>query len=597
MSTPNTAEVNPPAKDLTLIDHETRPDGRDMTVSKTSTRLDVPEPQELSDPPASVVGRTSNGIVHTTSPTLLTLPLETRFMILQNLLDVNRAHQETRMWTPVPEDVEATSQTLPGYLPGDTYVYDSDQDDPGEEEEDQELYYFESADHGGVPSFRKRALHLEVIFTCRQLNVEGTAVLSKNKLIEVSCWSFGPAGPWCSEPQYRHFPLWPQDSAYEEYEGVSVTSVDRLLRISRADVSRIEPATYRYPQATVLIAPRDLPDFMRYTGHMRSVSEQEISLSFPQTTSPRDWGFPDDASFWHFMSESMRPRNTEHAPGTRVPSSTGPSSSPPRDAEHKGPDWRGKLEQWVSTLGGTIPRPSVPQRKDEAEKSWLVGGYYIHLNGPNGWCALLSRMLEDAETLLREHGPSIEASTVFHEVMHRCGAAGDRWSGNRFSTGEPRTLATYAWCCWRLATIDGCPTERYETDTDRRNRLRWAYLYASQAFPLPAFVRTRREWEARLRLRRVELKLLLQATDHAIQDELFHVAMAAAPDNRRPPAVSESAQHRWARAFVRPQQEGRDVQVSLVRELVIRTFGEEIQRTQDVVLCPKVLAPILILYH
>lgn len=100
-------------------------------------------------------------------------------------------------------------------------------------------------------------------------------------------------------------------------------------------------------------------------------------------------------------------------------------------------------------------------------------------------------------------------------------------------------------------------------------------------------MRTHREWEARLRLRRTELKVLLAAADDQIMNELFHVAMAAAPDHQCSPVVSHFAQRQWARAFVGSEQESWDVKVARLRDLIVQTYGEEIQRRELLLAHPR----------
>lgn len=123
---------------------------------------------------------------------------------------------------------------------------------------------------------------------------------------------------------------------------------------------------------------------------------------------------------------------------------------------------------------------------------------------------------------------------------------------------------------------------------------------------------------------------MLEATDAAILNELFHVAMLAAPKEQYPPAitsfaerqcprtVSDFALRQWARAFVRgpkkvsqptseevsqpasgkvsqpaseevsqPATESMDAKVLRVRDLVNRTFGEQIQRCKENIYYPR----------
>lgn len=140
-------------------------------------------------------------------------------------------------------------------------------------------------------------------------------------------------------------------------------------------------------------------------------------------------------------------------------------------------------------------------------------------------------MLSQAEDLVPTASP-MEISSAFHRLKYATYWTIREYRCWRVCWPEDiwinRLAAVYAWCCWRLSTVtDDTPTE---TDSDRRHRLRWAHLHASQALALPTFMRTQREWEVRLRLRRTELKLLLAAADEQIMNELFHVAIAAAPD-------------------------------------------------------------------
>lgn len=585
-----------------------------------------------------------------TSLSLLTLPAEIRRKILRELLDLNQA---TPRWTIDWKPMDSPSVWG---IPSETKEIDEDHiqnrirenwkieehyhytPDADEKEEDPGLWLpdcpttrptrlrFDPPPAGAYamnasvgPDFRSRRLHLEVIYTCRQLYTEGTWILQQNRLICVDYRTTNVGLKHWNSGMYRRFPIWSKSTGDNGTTGpLTIPLFDYPVYIRRAMGNEVHARRSK----TVLIAPRDLPRFIKFAhimdaeiGHPQTnehtADQTPTILVFPKSTSARHWGFAGEESFLRFLSASMCQdarswwfteessvlrlfsMGTPEATTLAAPvpafnptaSSTWSVTDTGEESENAGAklrDVRGQLEQWMSTIHGTSSRPMhVRHEEYVGDVNELPDS---HIRGTVlAIPPLFSSLLEEGDALVQDNAiPMEEILFSFYRLKHMS----FRRAVFYYDSGmTDKMWATYSWCCFRLATTDEIP----ETEPDRSNRLRWTHRHATDALALPTFISTQREWEARLRLRRAEVKVLLRANDEAVLDELFYVTMAATPHAHCPPSVSHFAHRQWARAFVRGSGKestgprGLNAKVCRVRALVNETFGEEVQRTQEIV--------------